>query len=233
MISEEERAALEEKIRRKLAEKERLGKVRVRTTTKKSPLWDAVVQDETERPLNTDNGDSGVTPPPPQVTSEPAPSTTSLKEEIRILRKENMDLREKLRRVEEQGDIVKKVEEAIGTIKSELGGGVYAKNEMLELLSSMMRKLEERERTPAVAGDEALVAECEALKSELRLLQEKLDYYERDRQLLLEQIETLNTSLTNLTEFLNKVQRQRIEQPQALAPKPKKRWWQFWKRGEG
>jgi len=227
VISEEERAALEEKIRRKLAEKERLRKLRVRTTTKESSPWNAaVVREEAEKPPAADNGNSGELLLPREANSTTAP----LLEEIRILRKENMDLREKLQRLEEHGEIVKKVEEAIGSLKSELGEA-SVKNEMLEMLSDMMRKLEEREKVPVVAGNEALVVECEALKSELRVLQEKLDYYERDRQLLLEQIEALNASLKNLTEFLNKVQRQRIEQPQALSPKPKKKWWQFWKRG--
>ena len=144
MLTEEERAALEEKIRYKLAEKKKLKHVKVRAETKDEELGE----------------------------------------------------------------------------KKDMG-------EVLKLLSEIRDKANEQAHLPATSGDGMLVAECEALRGELKMLQDKLEYYENDRQLLLEQIETLNTSLKNLTEFLNKVQKQSIEQPPLLASKPKERWWKL------
>jgi len=230
VLTEEERAALEEKIRNKLAEKEKLRHIRLRTEIKGrdkgSSIW--------TNASSVQRVPSDANSTPVSITSEsvaPASSPVSvnpLKEEIKMLRRENVELRERLNQLDAGGELTKKVEDAIAELKEKMA----EKNDLSPVLKLLSEIKEEAkgEHLPASQNNSMVVAECEALRSEMRLLQEKLEYYERDRQVLLEQIETLNTSLKNLTEFLNKVQKQSVEQPPPIPSEQKKKWWQFWKR---
>jgi len=204
VLTEEERAALEEKIRYKLAEKKKLKHVKVRAETKDEGLWSAI---------------SSMVPRETPAKGNENPVAQTAKEETAkedVLKKE----------VDAQDGFAKTVEDSMSKLKEELGEKKDM-GEVLKLLSEIRDKANEQAHLPATSGDGMLVAECEALRGELKMLQDKLEYYENDRQLLLEQIETLNTSLKNLTEFLNKVQKQSIEQPPLLASKPKERWWKL------
>jgi len=239
VLTEEERAALEEKIRYRLAEKKRLKHVKVRAETNDEGLWSTISSivpqkgsaKSNEKSMSQTAKEDVVeeATAAPSINAAPLKDVAPLKEEIKLLRKENKALREKFEQVDTQDELAKTVEDAMNELKVKLGGKGDME-EVLNLLSEIRDKTNEQAELPATSGDSMLVVECEALRGELKTLQDKLEYYEKDRQLLLEQIETLNTSLKNLTEFLNKVQKHSIEQPPLLTSKPKEKWWRRWGR---
>jgi|Deesub1362A_J573_1020465.scaffolds.fasta_scaffold00146_52 chromosome segregation ATPase len=70
----------------------------------------------------------------------------------------------------------------------------------------------------------------ESLLTELNVLREKLEEYERDKNFLMQQVETLSITLKNLTDSLKNTKEEKEEEETKKEQKvKKKRWWILWR----
>ncbi|RLG20887.1 hypothetical protein DRN72_04455 [Methanosarcinales archaeon] len=139
-----------------------------------------------------------------QQSSEISPKIEELKNEVEKLRKENEELRK------ESEELKKRVAEAEAEAESK-------NSEKLSQILELLKK--------GTTTDESLL-------TELNVLRERLEEYERDKNFLMQQVETLSITLKNLTDSLKNIkeeetkkEEEKEEETKKEQKVKKKRWW--------